>query len=374
VPEPAVKGWMPLNSFCGVNMMSSIRRGYLKNDRPVKFFWGQASDGIFRKALKVTVGAFRAIRSLAKAKLLLVGQPAPGFYDLNVDIKKLSERLGTRIESLAVDSVIERARLISRDDVNGRMAELSKEINFGGVEVDQIERSVRIELALKRICGEEGVDILAVDCWPKFQLDYKVMVCSAIGNLNSSGIVAACEGDIESGLSMFVLSRLAGYPGALMDLATLSEKEDAVCLWHCGPAAVCYADKNGVKLGCTLCKDAYGPGRPATALGPGNYMVLADGDYTVMRFTSNAQKMLTAIGKIRKFDLPYWDGSIGWMTGLELNGEKVSALDFVNTVVVTGFEHHFPLVKGNYFSELSELGVLLGTEQLRPVRYSEYLK
>ena len=373
LPEPADKGWMHLNSFCGVNLASSIRRYYLKNDRPVKFFWGHACDDFLQKALKVTVGACRAIRALAGAKLAVVGKGAPGFYDLNVNESTITERLGTTIESINLDFVIASAKTTTADDVNNRISELKKQIDFADYHADQIERSVRVELALKRICSEKGIDILALDCWPEFQLDYNVMVCSAVGSLNSSGIVTACEADIESALSMFVLSQLAAGPSTLMDLSTLSTQEDALLLWHCGPAPACYADKNGVRFGKTLCKDAYGLGSPATVLGPGNYMVFSEGPYTIMRFTADAGRMLAITGNICKNNLPVYDGSMGWMTELELNGEKVSALDVANTIVTTGFQHHFPLVKGNFAAEVSELARWLDVKQLRTVRYRHYL-
>jgi len=100
---------------------------------------------------------------------------------------------------------------------------------------------------------------------------------------------------------------------------------------------------------------------------------LADGPYTVMRFADNADKMLLLTGEIRRPALPYWQGSRGWMTALELDGERISALDFANTIMAEGFPHHFPLVRGTYRSQLRELAAHLGIQPIQARPYTEYL-
>ena len=62
IPEHADHGVLPFNSFCTINMYSGIIGHYLKDyNIPIKWFFGDVEDPLFRGRLAVTV---RALLSL----------------------------------------------------------------------------------------------------------------------------------------------------------------------------------------------------------------------------------------------------------------------------------------------------------------------
>ncbi len=69
-----------------------------------------------------------------------------------------------------------------------------------------------------------------------------------------------------------------------------------------------------------------------------------------------------------------FDESRGWIGNLRILGEKASALDFVNTIMVNRFEHHFPIASGNLYEQLMEVCSWLHLEPTRPVSYRNYLQ
>ena len=67
-------------------------------------------------------------------------------------------------------------------------------------------------------------------------------------------------------------------------------------------------------------------------------------------------------------------GSRGWMKGLRLEHSPIGALDFANTVLSGGLEHHYPVCRGDYSAEVSELGAWLGVAPVRAIPYADYLQ
>lgn len=67
-------------------------------------------------------------------------------------------------------------------------------------------------------------------------------------------------------------------------------------------------------------------------------------------------------------------GSRGWMNELKLNGKDIGALDFANTILSGGFEHHYPIVWGDYSDEIAEMNKWLGIRPLNKIKYENYIQ
>ena len=65
-----------------------------------------------------------------------------------------------------------------------------------------LETNARFALAYDAFLAKYGYDSVAISCWPKFQDDFLYSICSVVGEINDKGVVAACEGDLTSAVSM----------------------------------------------------------------------------------------------------------------------------------------------------------------------------
>lgn len=101
-----------------------------------------------------------------------------------------------------------------------------------------------------------------------------------------------------------------------------------------------------------------------------NDLVLREGEITIARITKDGKKIFVGSGRSVGERKPGYDGSRGWIEELYVGREKSTAPDFVNTVMVHGVEHHFPIVMGNLVEELMEFGNWLGLEVLPLVPYA----
>lgn len=134
IPEHADHGVLPFNSFCTINMYSGIIGHYLKDyNIPIKWFFGDVEDPLFRGRLAVTVRALRAIKNLKASKVALIGGIAPGFDDLYDDERTLIRRFdGIRINRLhEYSEVRDRAVAYSAAQVSAEMERIAAEA--GGV-------------------------------------------------------------------------------------------------------------------------------------------------------------------------------------------------------------------------------------------------
>ena len=373
VPEgsPTSEGGLPLNSFTAMNLYNSIIKTHLTAySKSVKWFYGRPDNPLFSQRLAITVRALTAVINLRGARVGLIGGVAPTFDNLIIDEKILLDRLGVQVAPIEFETVLHLAR--QQDVAQAETVAAATAAQAASVAPNQeaaLQKSGRVQLAYQKLAAQQQLDALAVSCWPQFQTDFHFAVCTAMGQMNDLGLVAACEGDVTSAVSMLALRYMSqDSVVTLMDLVSLDDADDSVLLWHCGPTAPSLADENGVRMQPLWLFDGY-EGEP---IGLHNDLVMKPGAATVMGFTTDFSQMLILDGKIdnRK---PSYTGSRGWLTGVRLNGESVSIPDLMQTLMATGFQHHYPVAYGNLVNESLELAAWLGMVPIEKRPYTPYL-
>lgn len=395
IPEMRKSGIVSYNSLCGINMYSAIVAHYLKDyNIATKWFFGDVEDKQFLRRFRITVVALRAIKKMQHANVALIGGIAPGFNDLYDDERKLLRLFdGIRINRLHEYSELKvLAESMDQALVDAKVAELKAEatpisepIDSQINEVDPtkaqrkmslLEVNARYALAYDKFLAKYGYDAIAVSCWPKFQDDYLFSVCAVVGEINDKGVVCGCEGDLTSTISMLLLSYIAEDITMLMDLSAIDTEDDSILMWHCGPAAKRFCENKGYCYSLNYSgKDHEGRDLDhAVGTGIVRDMVFDEGKVTIARLTGESDKMFLASGTMQDGSKASYCGSRGWLGKLELNRKSISALDFFNTIMVHGFQHHFPIVKGDYTEEVMEVMAWLGLKGVDAVPYENYLQ
>lgn len=381
IPEGAVDGAVPFNSLCSINMHRGIVAHYLRDYHiPVKWFFGNADDENFVRRLTVTVRALTAVKNLRSSRIALVGGVAPGFNDLYDDERNLNRRF----EGLYFNRLHEYAEIKDRalryDEAE--IAPIAQQMvtcscGYSDKEAEKkLMISARFYKAYADFIKENHYDALAVSCWPKFQDDFGYSVCSVVGQLNDEGTIMACEGDVMSAVSMLALKYISGGDvPTLMDLSAYDESDNTVLLWHCGPTAARYCEKSGYRLGCNYSGMAHEPGKGVTArVGVTRDMVFDDNPLSVMRLTGECSSYFQMGGRFTQHDKPSFYGSRGWCGDLTLNGEPIVVKDLMNTILCRGFQHHYPVILGDYTDEIREFAAWSGLTALQKVPYADYLQ
>lgn len=380
IPEGARDGAVPFNSFCGINMYSAIIGHYLNQEKvPLKWFFGNADDPAFLERFRITVCALKAIKKMGQSSVALIGGIAPGFDDLYDDERNLIRLFdGLRINRLhEYDEIKKLAESMEPEQVRQRMEqEIAQSRGFTSPVAERMmEINARYSLAYEAFLQKFGYDAIAVSCWPKFQEDYLYSVCAVVGELNEKGVVTACEGDLTSAICMLLLKYISEDETMLMDMSAFDQEDDSILFWHCGPAASRFCEKKGFKLGLNYSGWAHDPDeKEVSGTGTARDMVFDPGVVTIARLTGESDRMMVATAQMTDGDKPSFCGSRGWAGNLKLYGEPISALDFVNTVLVERFQHHFPIVKGDWSRELMEVMAWLNLGKVNRIPYQDYMQ
>jgi hypothetical protein len=170
---------------------------------------------------------FRTIRRLADSKVLVLRKAG-------ADETAASERLGVKIVSLQHKRLIDAYQAADPQEAENEAQRWIK----GAVRIvepsrDEILRSSRFYLAMKRVMEEEGAQAITINCLTLFYAgQLPAYPCLGFSRLNSSGLVGACEGDVESTITMLMFQYMAGKPGFITD-PVIDTAQGTVIHAHC---------------------------------------------------------------------------------------------------------------------------------------------
>lgn len=376
IPEGAQSGAVPFNSLCSVNMHQAIIYHYLKDSKiKVKWFYGDASDEAFKKRLGVSVRALSALKALKNSRVALIGGIAPGFNDLYNDERQFLRMFyGMTYNRLHEYDEIKSLALAIPDTLAEKTAEkiLACSCGADAYAKKSLLLSAKFYHAYKQFVEKNKYDAIAVSCWPKFQDDFKYSVCSVVAQLNDEGIPTGCEGDILSTICMLALKYITDDVTGLMDLIAFDEQDDSVLIWHCGPAGSRFGKT--YNLGANYSGIKHIPGQPPIGCGVVRDMEFDEIPVTFFRLTGECDKYMLLQGDFIGPGKKSFIGSRGWMNNLRLDGAPITAKNLVNTILVNGFQHHYPMVPGDVMNEIKELAAWLGIAHIPRVAYADHLQ
>ena len=92
--------------------------------------------------------------------------------------------------------------------------------------------------AIKKICQEERLDAMTIRCFDIIK-SCNITSCLALAKLNDEGIVAGCEGDMQTLMTMILARKLCNEPTFMANPSILTDKTSMFA--HCTvPLSMCY--------------------------------------------------------------------------------------------------------------------------------------
>ena len=82
---------------------------------------------------------------------------------------------------------------------------------------DEILKSSRVYFAMKKLMEDERAQAITITCLGGFPINEMGYPCIGFSKLNDQGLVAACEADMESTLTMLIFRYAFGVPGFISD-------------------------------------------------------------------------------------------------------------------------------------------------------------
>ena len=147
----------------------------------------------------------------------LFGQPSDWLIASGVDYDYLREYYG--IQTVFIDL----QRLINE---------------IGKSEKSDMLAADKTYSAIKKICQEEHLDAMTIRCFDIVKA-CNTTSCLALAKLNDEGIVAGCEGDMQTLMTMLLAKKLCNEPAFMANPSILTDKTSMFA--HCTvPLSMCY--------------------------------------------------------------------------------------------------------------------------------------
>lgn len=359
IPEPRLGGRLRLNSFCGLNLVS---HAFGLNNQP--FSWLYAEPGAeARPDLEDMLAGKRAAGRLegdalggtsdradeiaariAGKRIGRLGEHPVGFDTCGYDKGALKALAGVDVEEMQLDTLFETGKAAQGDAVAKLRSTLSAE-GLEDVDQEELDRSLRLKLALDDIRKEGRFDAFAIRCWPETFTEYGGAVCGPVSMMGEARVPCACEADVYGALTQLILQEASGQAVFLTDLVDVDAADDTAVVWHCGQAPLSMLAEGDAPLA-TIHTNRKMPLLYEFPLKPGRV--------TFMRISQahGQPKMILAGGEMLERPKSF----TGTSGVVRFDNPAGATLE---RVIDSGLEHHMALAYGDYRELLKEVAAAM---------------
>ena len=173
-----------------------------------------------------------------QGRIGLFGQPSDWLIASAVDRDYLRQQYGIETVDIDLQRLMEGIEAIPQDEADKMAQGIVKRVKslVEPSHADLVE-AAKAYLAIKSICKEERLDALTIRCFDIVKA-CGTTSCLALALLNDEGIVAGCEGDMQTLLSMFLVKRLCGEAAFMANPSQLTDSSSMLA--HCTiPLTMC---------------------------------------------------------------------------------------------------------------------------------------
>ena len=177
-------------------------------------------------------------RASLQGRIGLFGQPSDWLIASGVDRDFLRQRYGIETIDIDLQRLVEDIKTIPQaeaEKVAQAMVKRAKAVKEPTC-ADMVE-AAKAYLAIKKICQEERLDAMTIRCFDIVKA-CGTTSCLALALLNDEGIVAGCEGDMQTLLSMLLAKRICGEAAFMANPSQLTNESSMLA--HCTiPLTMC---------------------------------------------------------------------------------------------------------------------------------------
>lgn len=202
----------------------------------------------FRQNLDDFAAICRVVKGMRRFTIGCIGARTTAFKTVRFDEVAL-EKYGITVESFDLSELFHKVDELKDDDVKvvAKMARLKEYSNFSLVPTDRMITLAKVSCAIDQYIEEYHLDALTLRCWNEMETYYRVCPCVLLSELNDRGIVASCEIDLCSAITMRAMNLASGQSTACLDWNNnYGTDPNKVILFHCGPVAQSLMTEKGL--------------------------------------------------------------------------------------------------------------------------------
>lgn len=185
------------------------------------------------KRIFVLYSNFKAQRTLAGSRIGVIGSPSPWLIASNVDYLLSKRRWGIEYTNIPLERVYEYYNRITDDEVGEASATFAaRALACRDATPEDLIKAMRLYRAIKKIVEEENLNALTLSCF-KLIDQTGTTGCLALALLNDEGIIAGCEGDLQSIFTQLVVKVLTDKSSFMANPSMINTRTNEIVLAHC---------------------------------------------------------------------------------------------------------------------------------------------
>lgn len=192
---------------------------------------GELSEII--KRIFVLHSNFKAQRNLFGMRIGVIGTPSSWLIASNVDYLLAKRRWGVEYTDIPLERIYEYYGQIADDEVGEACATLAaKALACREAAPEDMIKAMRLYRAIKKVVEEEHLSAITLSCFRMIE-QTGTTGCLALALLNDEGIIAGCEGDLQSIFTMLATKVLTGKSTFMANPSMINARTNEVILAHC---------------------------------------------------------------------------------------------------------------------------------------------
>lgn len=216
------------NSLAAALEISSWLRG---RGMKSEILHGELSEII--KRIFVLHGNFMAQRSLFGMCIGVIGTPSGWLIASNVDYLLAKRRWGVEYTDVSLERIYEYYNRITDDEVGESCALIAgKALACREASPEDMIKAMRLYRAIRKIVDEDRLSAITLSCFRLIE-QTGTTGCLALALLNDEGIIAGCEGDLQSVFTMLAAKVLTGKPSFMANPSMINARTNEIILAHC---------------------------------------------------------------------------------------------------------------------------------------------
>lgn len=193
----------------------------------------------FAQNLKDFAAVCRVVNGMKRFTIGCIGARTTAFKTTRFDEIAL-EKYGITVESFDLSELVYNVQNMADDtpEVQKKIERLNEYTNCSNVPSSNMLTLAKIAVVIDNYIDEYHLDAISLRCWNEMETILRVCPCVLLSELNDRGIVASCEIDLCSAITMRAMNLASEQPTTVLDWNNnYGDDENKVILFHCGPVA-----------------------------------------------------------------------------------------------------------------------------------------
>ena len=183
--------------------------------------------------IQVHYNNFEAQKAIRGKRIGVIGTPSSWLIASSVDYLLTKRRWGTEFLNIPIENVTKRYELITEDEVVEQAAFVAeKALACREASPEDMIKAMRVYKAIKQICEKEKLAAITLNCYKLINL-LGTTGCLALSLLNDEGILAGCEGDLQSIFTFLAIKTVTGNTPFMTNPIQINIKNNEMIFAHC---------------------------------------------------------------------------------------------------------------------------------------------